>query len=142
MGARKKYDVKYPNLYAVPGVHKHADEFNRVQRGHQSMMETMPNVIVMTLTAGLKFPKIAAGCCAAYCVGNYFYQSGYADITKDVKGARYTKPLAVLKPLGIVGTFALSVTTCVLLLTASAVVEPIEAAVAEPAFNAAPSPSE
>ena len=79
MGARKKYDVKYPNLYAVPGVHKHADEFNRVQRGHQSMMETMPNVIVMTLTAGLKFPKItslfAEGPFAGFCPGWAVYCS-------------------------------------------------------------------
>ena len=35
MAARKKLDVKYPNLYATPGFHKHADEFNSIQRGHQ-----------------------------------------------------------------------------------------------------------
>ena len=31
MRARKAFDVQYPNLYGVPGVHKHADEFNAVQ---------------------------------------------------------------------------------------------------------------
>ena len=35
MKARKDFDVKYPNLYATPGLHKHADAFNSVQRGHQ-----------------------------------------------------------------------------------------------------------
>ena len=35
MSARKKFNVQYPNLYATPGFHKEADEFNRVQRGHQ-----------------------------------------------------------------------------------------------------------
>ena len=39
MKARKKFDVKYPNLYAVPGVHKNADAFNAVQRGHQNFLE-------------------------------------------------------------------------------------------------------
>jgi glutathione S-transferase len=39
MKARKKFEVKYPNLYAVPGVHKHADAFNAVQRGHQNFLE-------------------------------------------------------------------------------------------------------
>lgn len=38
MKARKRFEVKYPNLYAVPGVHKDADAFNRVQRGHQNML--------------------------------------------------------------------------------------------------------
>ena len=32
MTARKLYDVPLPNLYGVPGVHKQADAFNRVQR--------------------------------------------------------------------------------------------------------------
>lgn len=39
MKARKALDVPYPNLYAVPGVHKNADEFNRIQRGHQNYFE-------------------------------------------------------------------------------------------------------
>mmetsp|Transcript_12377 Transcript_12377/g.17999 ORF Transcript_12377/g.17999 Transcript_12377/m.17999 type:complete len:115 (+) Transcript_12377:86-430(+) len=36
--ARKEFDVQYPNLYATPGFHKKADEFNRVQRGHQHLI--------------------------------------------------------------------------------------------------------
>ena len=32
MKARKQFDVKYPNLYAVPGHHKNADAFNGIQR--------------------------------------------------------------------------------------------------------------
>jgi glutathione S-transferase len=41
MEARKKYGVDYPNLYAVPGYHKDADAFNRVQRGHQNALESV-----------------------------------------------------------------------------------------------------
>ena len=41
MTARKQYMIRYPNLYATPGYHKNADEFNRVQRGHMNMLETI-----------------------------------------------------------------------------------------------------
>merc|ERR1712093_769466 len=56
MKARKTLKVPYPNLYAVPGVHEKADEFNRVQRGHQNMFETLSSMIAMTLVGGLKYP--------------------------------------------------------------------------------------
>ena len=56
MQARKKYGIKYPNLYAVPGYHKDADAFNRVQRGHQHIYEEMCNVTAMLLVGGLKHP--------------------------------------------------------------------------------------
>eukprot|EP00977_Amphora_coffeiformis_P022669 scaffold11185_cov205-Amphora_coffeaeformis.AAC.3 len=54
MQARTKYNVPYPNLYATPGFHKDADAFNRVQRGHQAMLETAPSFMVMSLVAGLQ----------------------------------------------------------------------------------------
>ena len=41
MAARKSMNVPYPNLYATPGVHDKADAFNRIQRGHQNMFETV-----------------------------------------------------------------------------------------------------
>ena len=112
MSARKKFNVPLPNLYAVPGVHDKADDFNRVQRGHQNMFETMSSVISMVLVAGLKHPLVASSCAVAYCVGNYFYLSGYADSSKDVAGARYTNPLAALKPLGMLGSFFTCVYAC------------------------------
>ena len=49
MKARKQYEVKYPNLYAVPGVHKDADAFNRVQRGHQNMLVSEPSHVLILL---------------------------------------------------------------------------------------------
>ena len=61
--ARKNLNVPYPNLYAVPGVHKHADEFNRIQRSHQNYMEMLDSYIAMTLLGGLKYPiACAVGC--------------------------------------------------------------------------------
>lgn len=52
--ARKNLDVPLPNLYATPGVHKHAEEFNRIQRGHQSILEMITSVTAMALVGGLK----------------------------------------------------------------------------------------
>jgi len=117
MTARKTFKVGYPNLYAVPGVHEKADEFNRVQRGHQNMFESLSSMIAMTLVGGLKYPMVAASFSVAYCLGNYFYLKGYADVSKDVKGARYSNPLAALKPLGMVGTLITCTIACVSMLS-------------------------
>lgn len=54
MTARKNLDVPLPNLYATPGVHKNAEEFNRIQRGHQNMLESITSVTAMALVGGLK----------------------------------------------------------------------------------------
>ena len=91
MKARKDCDVPYPNLYAAPGFHKKADEFNRVQRGHQSYFEMYTNVAAMCLVGGLKHPILAAAASVIFSVGSVFYQTGYADTTLDVKTARYKK---------------------------------------------------
>lgn len=91
MTARKDCDVQYPNLYAVPGFHKRADEFNRCQRGHQSFFETLPFVSAMGLAGGLKHPVAAALSGLLFCVGSVLFQIGYADTTLDVKMARYKK---------------------------------------------------
>lgn len=57
---RTKYNVPYPNAYAVPGYHKNADEFNRIQRSHQNWMEQLDQYIAMTLLGGLKYPIACA----------------------------------------------------------------------------------
>jgi glutathione S-transferase len=111
MKARKRLEVPYPNAYATPGYHKHADEFNRVQRGHQNMFETMPNMIVMALVGGIKYPITSAVCALAYSAGSWLYLIGYSDTSLDVKTARYKKGGAV-KMLGLLGTFFTCCGTC------------------------------
>ena len=54
--------------------------------------------MVMNLVGGLVYPKAAVALMVAYCVGSFAYLKGYSDTSKDVKGARYTNPLAPLKP--------------------------------------------
>ena len=76
MKARKKYDVQYPNLYAVPGFHKDADAFNRVQRGHQNMLETISDIRAMGLVAGLKYPVASGVLGLCYSMGCVLYMIG------------------------------------------------------------------
>jgi len=111
MAARKEFKVAYPNLYATPGFHKQADEFNRVQRGHQSMIESLTNYTAAALFAGLQHPITTAICGVFYCLGNVLYLKGYADTSLDVKTARYKrggafKPLAQIMVTGIAVKFS------------------------------------
>jgi len=116
MTARKKYDVQYPNLYAVPGFHKNADDFNRVQRGHQNYLEGVGGYVAMALIGGLKYPLANAIGSVVYCVGCVLYMKGYQDTTLDVKTARYGKG-GVIKWMGFftamysAGSFAYSLIT-------------------------------
>ena len=87
------------------------------ERGHQNMFETMSSVMAMVIVGGLKYPMVAAAMSIAYSAGNYFYQSGYSDVKKDVKGARYTHPLAALKPIGTVGSLVVCILACIAMLS-------------------------
>ena len=104
MNARKKYNVEYPNLYAVPKHHDHADEFNRVQRGHQNYLEGCDSYVITTLIGGLKHPITCAVGSIFFCAGSVLYMKGYADTTLDVKTARYKKGAAI-KWIGFLASF-------------------------------------
>jgi hypothetical protein len=54
MEARKKYNVKYPNLYAVPGVHKDADAFN------QHFLQSLPCSSSVALSIPSRAPPAAS----------------------------------------------------------------------------------
>jgi glutathione S-transferase len=87
--ARKKYKVDYPTLYDTRNT-KEAQEFNCHQRGHQNMLETIAEALVLSLLAGLFFPLIAFGAQLVYCVGRIVYYFGYA---KSPKGRFYGEAL-------------------------------------------------
>lgn len=115
MKARKKYNVGYPNLYATPGYHDKADDFNRVQRGHQHMFESISDFRTNALIAGLKYPTVVTVCGIVYSLGNYLYMVGYSDTKLDVKTARLKKggPIHLLANLVVLGC---SVSTAISLL--------------------------
>lgn len=101
MAARAKYGIGYPNLYAVPGFHKNADEFNRVQRGHQNYLEGLVGYEVTALLGGLQYPLATAIGAVCFCVGSILYQKGYSDNALDVKDARLKKG-GPIKYIGVI----------------------------------------
>ncbi len=110
MMARKKFNVQYPNLYATPGFHKNADAFNRVQRGHQNMYESLTTVTVLTLTGGLSYPLLSTASFATFLLGSHLYAVGYANVDLDVKVARYKRGGGI-KWLGIFALMFTSIST-------------------------------
>jgi hypothetical protein len=52
--ARKKYNVRYPTMYADKASNKDADAFNCVQRGHQNTLENFPGFLALLLVIGLR----------------------------------------------------------------------------------------
>ncbi|KAL2641333.1 hypothetical protein R1flu_008920 [Riccia fluitans] len=78
VGYRKKYNVPYPNLYALESENKNAKRFNCIQRGHQNFLEFLPLFLSLLILGGLKHPRLAAGLGFGYLVARYFYFKGYS----------------------------------------------------------------
>jgi len=110
VGARKKYNVKYPALYAEKGT-PNADKFNCVQRAHQNSLENLPQFLVLLLTAGLRFPVTAAVAGAIYLAGRVAYFAGYStgDPEKRLRGTFMY--IGLLTLYGAVLTFAYQLLT-------------------------------
>jgi glutathione S-transferase len=105
MAAREKFSVPYPNLYATPGFHKEADSFNRVQRGHQNMLEVVWFFVPAAIIGGLKHPFAVAVEGVLFCVGSFLYQSGYSNKDLDVNKARHLRggPIKYIGLFGVMG---------------------------------------
>lgn len=83
--------IQYPNLYASPGLYLTEDgkidkkkweekgvEFNKRQRGHQHMFETVADSYALMLTCGFFYPAYAAKWAIAWVLGTIGYAYGYA----------------------------------------------------------------
>ncbi|KAL6560062.1 hypothetical protein OROMI_012619 [Orobanche minor] len=77
-GARKKYNVPYPTMYAIESENKDAKLFNCVQRGHQNSLEMMPLFFMLMILGGIRHPLICASLGALYSVARFFYFKGYS----------------------------------------------------------------
>jgi glutathione S-transferase len=102
MTARKKYQVPYPHGYATPGYHKEADAFNRVQRGHYNVLETLSTFVICSLIGGLRYPLAVTAFNIVHFIGCILFQMGYSDTALDVELARYKKG-GGLKWVGLFG---------------------------------------
>lgn len=104
MKARKTFNIEYPNLYAIPGLHEKADEFNRVQRGHQNMLESVVFWIPMSIIGGLEHPLAVAIAGMFYNIGCLSYQKGYVQgVDKRNSG------LGIFKYVGLLTSLVCSV---------------------------------
>eukprot|EP01024_Parvocaulis_polyphysoides_P011512 TRINITY_DN14039_c0_g1_i1.p1 TRINITY_DN14039_c0_g1~~TRINITY_DN14039_c0_g1_i1.p1 ORF type:complete len:151 (+),score=7.86 TRINITY_DN14039_c0_g1_i1:74-526(+) len=103
--ARKKYGVKYPNMYASKETCKGTEEdikaFNCVQRGHQNSLEALPTFYTMLILSGVKYPIFSAICGAVYVVGRILYFQGYS--TGDPSG-RYRGAMNTVGLLSLLGS--------------------------------------
>jgi glutathione S-transferase len=110
MKARKEFKVDYPNLYATPGHHDKADQFNAVQRGHQNFLEMNGSIQAMALFGSLYSENAAwANCVGAvlFYIGSKLYASGYATHW-NVEGGRY-KSGGAIKWIGFLTALVTSV---------------------------------
>ncbi|GAB9472225.1 hypothetical protein Gpo141_00009408 [Globisporangium polare] len=87
-GARKKYGVEYPQMYADKD-NKNAKAFNCVQRAHQNLLENIPLYLGLLVSSSPLRPEIAAGAGLVRLLGFVFYVRGYAsgDPAKRMQGA-------------------------------------------------------
>lgn len=74
--ARKKFSVKYPQMYADES-NKNAAEFNCIQRAHQNSLENLASFYAFLGLAGFRYPISGAVAGAAYLLGRIAYFMGY-----------------------------------------------------------------
>jgi len=78
MGARKKYKVEYPALYADASIKDH-EKFNCVQRAHQNTLENFASVQILMIVNGLVFPEASAILGLIWVFARVAYGYGYAN---------------------------------------------------------------
>jgi glutathione S-transferase len=98
MQARKKFNVKYPDLYGDSST-ANGKAFNCVQRGAQNSYENLSAFHAMLLIAGARYPISASVAAAVYLLGRIFYFRGYC--TGDPQG-RHQGGFLHLGMLGLV----------------------------------------
>jgi hypothetical protein len=107
--AAVRYD--YPNMY-VDGHTKHSIAFNCVQRSHQHIFETLPQVLTASLIAWMSYPIASAMTTLLYSIGRYHLSTGYANCDGDAT-KRYSSKLAVLTWYGLLSTTVLGALSAV-----------------------------
>jgi glutathione S-transferase len=87
--ARKKYNIKYPIMYAPNDDNADNKMFNCIQRAHQQTLELHPQFLTLLLIGGLQHPIFATGAGTLYLLGRIVFAKGYytGDPEKRSKGA-------------------------------------------------------
>jgi len=82
--ARRRYGIKYPNLYAPIG-HKFEEKFNCIQRAHQNTLEFIPLTLTLGVVTSFFHPLLSASFLTIFAVSRVIYSIGY---TKSIKNRR------------------------------------------------------
>ena len=104
----KDVDERYglPNLYAQ-GTSKNARAFNCVQRSHQQIFETFPQMCLLSMVGAVHYPIATAITLTSYCIGRFTLSQGYAAGEGDA-AQRYSHPFAVFTWYGYMSTMAVA----------------------------------
>ncbi|KAL1967868.1 hypothetical protein VTN77DRAFT_2557 [Rasamsonia byssochlamydoides] len=89
---RKEAKVPYPHSYASIEQCKEnakAEQFNCAQRAHANYLENMPQTMLFTLVAGLKWPNAAAALGAGWVITRALFLYGYVYSGKPQGKGRY-----------------------------------------------------
>lgn len=100
-----------PNLY-VQGISKHARAFNAIQRSHQHIFETFPQLALSAMVGALNFPITAALSTLVYVAGRVAFSNGYANSEGDVS-KRYSSKLAPYMWYGLLVNFAVGIVSSI-----------------------------
>ncbi|KAI5284602.1 hypothetical protein KEM54_001205 [Ascosphaera aggregata] len=77
---RKKAKIEYPSTYATVEEckeNKTAEKFNCAQRAHANYLENLPQTMLSTLVAGLKYPTAATVAGSLWLVARILFLHGY-----------------------------------------------------------------
>jgi glutathione S-transferase len=100
--ARKKYNIKYPKMYASDG-DKHHKEFNCTQRAHQNTLEWLGPCQALCLANGVVHPVTSAILLTIWSVGKVEYIRGYSG-PKGPEGRTLGAMIAHVGDLGLIIT--------------------------------------
>ena len=103
--ARKKYNIKYPKMYASDGINgdKHHKEFNCTQRAHQNTLEWLGPCQALCLANGVVHPVTSAILLTIWSVGKVEYIRGYSG-PKGPEGRTLGAMIAHVGDLGLIIT--------------------------------------
>lgn len=109
IGARAKYNVPWPTLYATKSgkdENKFADEFNCYQRAHQQSLELLPAFLVSFFIAQQVAPNTAVHAGLVFAVGRLIYGFLYSTFGA---AARHPGTLLTVMPLWVLTGLAIKV---------------------------------
>ena len=100
-----------PNIYAQ-GTSPYAIAFNCIQRSHQHVFETFPQMCIMSMIGAVHYPLTGALTLATYAIGRIAVSNCYANANGDAS-KRYASPFSIFMWYGYVATCFVSMASSI-----------------------------